>query len=324
MIAFKKTQNADATVMLLLKNLGITIDAGQISAELEKHPDYPTLLAVSDVLTNFNIQNSAYRVSAEELGKVPRPFIAHAPKQGDDFLVVHHLDADYVTVSNNTWRRHKLKTSEFKERYKGVVLTAENGKENNAVKKSFLQLPAGWRVPFVAAGFAAVLVASLFMYTNYFVGLNWPIALLTLIKTVGLAVSVLLLMQSIDRNNPLVQKLCQGAGNKNCNAILASKAANVPIVIGIKGLSWSEVGFFYFAGTWLALLFGGGRPVVLYGLAVLNLISLPYTFYSIYYQARVAKQWCILCCTVQALLWLEGLTLASSPAFSKGEGAKGA
>ena len=70
-------------------------------------------------------------------------------------------------------------------------------------------------------------------------------------------------------------------------------------------LSWSEVGFFYFAGSWLALLFNSNNTAVLQSLHVLNILSLPYTFYSIYYQWRVAKQWCVLCCTIQALLWAE-------------------
>jgi uncharacterized membrane protein/thiol-disulfide isomerase/thioredoxin len=118
----------------------------------------------------------------------------------------------------------------------------------------------------------------------------------------------LLLIQSIDENNPLVQRLCQAGGKKSdCAAILSSKAAKVT-----AWLSWSEVGFFYFAGTWLLVLFGGQSPLVWKTLWVLNVISLPYTFYSIYYQARVAKQWCVLCCTIQALLWLEFLPLLSA------------
>jgi uncharacterized membrane protein len=118
---------------------------------------------------------------------------------------------------------------------------------------------------------------------------------------------VLLLVQSIDSNNPLVQKLCGSSGGKtNCNSILSSKAATV-----FKGLTWSEVGFFYFTGTWLALLFSGGSSTLLEVLALMNLVSLPYTVYSIYFQARIAKQWCVLCCTVQALLWLEFISLAA-------------
>src|SRR5471030_1680876 len=110
---------------------------------------------------------------------------------------------------------------------------------------------------------------------------------------------MLLLMQSIDANNPFIQKLC-GEDNKNCNAILSSKAAKIN-----EFLSWSEVGFFYFAGTWLALLFNSAHIAMLQALAVLNIVALPYTFYSIHYQWRVAKQWCVFCCAVQALLWLE-------------------
>jgi len=155
---------------------------------------------------------------------------------------------------------------------------------------------------------------ALVFHTTYFTNLSWQIILLTLFKTAGLITSILLLIQSIDSNNPLVQVLCQGGGKTDCNAILSSKAAKVPIpiAIGIE-LTWSEVGFFYFAGTWLLLLFGGGSPAIWQALALLNFISLPYTVYSIYYQARVAKQWCVLCCTVQALLWLEFFSLTLTP-----------
>ena len=105
----------------------------------------------------------------------------------------------------------------------------------------------------------------------------------------------------------MIQVLCQPGSKRDCNAILSSKAAKV-----FEGLTWSEVGFFYFAGTWLLLLFGGRSPFVWQILALLNIVSLPYTVYSIYYQARVAKKWCVLCCTIQALLWLEFFTIIGS------------
>jgi len=129
--------------------------------------------------------------------------------------------------------------------------------------------------------------------------LNLSLISLILFKTLGLMASVLLLIQSIDANNPLIQKLC-GDDKKNCNAILSSNAAKVT-----DYLNWSEVGFFYFAGTWLALLFNTQQIAVIQTLALINLLCLPYTVYSIYYQWRVAKQWCKFCCAVQAILWLE-------------------
>jgi thiol-disulfide isomerase/thioredoxin len=44
-------------------------------------------------------------------------------------------------------------------------------------------------------------------------------------------------------------------------------------------------------------------------LGLLNLLALPYIIFSIYYQWRVAKQWCVLCLGVQALLLLGGVNI---------------
>jgi len=68
-------------------------------------------------------------------------------------------------------------------------------------------------------------------------------------------------------------------------------------------LSWSEIGFVYFSGGLLAILFASGtlaNTVTL--LSWLGLLALPYTIFSIWYQWRVANQWCVLCTAVQFLL----------------------
>jgi len=211
------------------------------------------------------------------------------------------MDEKNIHVSSNKWHDHKLPLAEFKEIYDGVILMA-GVPENYSAPAA---IPKGAKNIFIAVVIMLMLTAGVTYHTNYFASLNWQILLLTVLKTAGLITSVLLLVQSIDANNPLVQKLCRAGKKLNCNAILSSKAATV-----FKGLTWSEAGFFYFAGTWLITMFGG-NSIQWQTLLVLNLISLPYTVYSVCYQARVAKQWCILCCTVQAILWLEFITLIS-------------
>lgn len=47
-------------------------------------------------------------------------------------------------------------------------------------------------------------------------------------------------------------------------------------------------------------------------LAWLNILVLPYPVFSIYYQWRVAKQWCVLCLAVQALLLLGGINVIAN------------
>jgi uncharacterized membrane protein len=293
--------NTEATVIKLLRRLSIATAPEKIIAELERHPDYPSLLAISDVLTNFNIENSAFRVSYDELSNLSLPFIAHTKVNKDDFVIVDRVDEENIWVSNEKWSRHKLSLQRFKELYTGIVLTAERaGAPGPEPKTTLTSKLIQLKFPVVIAGLLVCFFAALVYRSDYFVTLQWPVLLLTVLKSAGLCTAILLLVQSIDSNNPLVQKLCESVNQSNCNAILSSKAANA-----FEWLTWSEVGFFYFAGTWLLLLFGGGSILAMRIILLLNIISLPYTFYSIYYQARVAKQWCVLCCTIQAILWLE-------------------
>jgi len=219
-----------------------------------------------------------------------------------EFGLVTHLDENKAIVSTHKWKNKVLPIDEFKKLYSGSILLAEkqdrSGEADYAAKLRHERVN-DLRLPVFFTGTAILLLAFLFLHTSFINNLNLPVALLALFKTAGLATAILLLVQSIDANNPLIQKLC-GDDNKNCSAILSSKAAKV-----VEELSWSETGFFYFAGTWLVLIFSNGHTALIQALAVLNVISLPYTFYSVYYQWRVAKQWCIFCCTIQALLWLE-------------------
>jgi len=296
--------NATQTLIKLTEALKIPVTRKTLTEELERHPDYESLAAFSDVLDRIKVPNAAYRLTFEQLSDLPAPYIAHLSRK--EFGVILQFDSSGVIVTNERWSGKKFTTENFQKIYSGTVLLAEadeqSGEADYAAKLKRQKIEQ-LRQPVVFGGALLLLVTYLLFQTSFIQTLTLSVALLTVFKTAGLITSVLLLIQSIDANNPLVQKLC-GDDNKNCNAILSSKAAKV-----VDGLSWSEVGLFYFAGTWLVLLLGGRSQGLMGTLVVLNLLALPYTFYSIYYQWRVAKQWCVFCCTVQALLWLEFFAL---------------
>jgi uncharacterized membrane protein/glutaredoxin len=234
------------------------------------------------------------------LSEIPLPFIAYLSNR--NYAVVTRKDKDLVTLSNEGWNNKAFTADEFKKLYGGSVLIAEKATtsgEADFIVKRRKELIANWLAPTAFAGLFIMMVAFLLLNSSYLTTLTLQTGFLTFFKTAGLTTAVLLLLQSIDANNPLIQKLCGSDNNKDCNAILSSKAAK------IGGIGWSEIGFFYFAGTWLALLFNSNHRALMQVLAALSLVSLPYTFYSIYYQWQVAKQWCKFCCVVQAILWLE-------------------
>ncbi|AMR32030.1 hypothetical protein A0256_11665 [Mucilaginibacter sp. PAMC 26640] len=302
---FHQTANPEAVLRQFLNLLGLSVSKEQLTNEISIHPDYPNLLALNDVANNFGAAANAYRISADDLMEVPCPFIAHTRKKGSEFMLVTAINENEITLTDHLRKKYKTKLSDFTSIFNDVVLIAETVSETAKIASPFKLLSDENKA---AIAFFLAFTCFAFAIGLHFIPAvaGWILPVVALLKTAGLAVSVLLLIQSIDKNNPLVQTLCGGGGKTYCNAILTSNAANV-----FEGLTWSEVGFFYFTSTWLAVLFGGGNLALLQLLAVLNIISLPYTFYSIYYQWRIAKQWCVFCCAVQALLWLEFIPLVS-------------
>ena len=117
--------NADAAVINILRKLNLKVNPAIISAELERHPDYPSLLAVSDVLTSLNIENSVYRLPFDELKNIPCPYIAYTNSNGGELVVVDKISDDKISISNQKRKNHKIKIETFEKKYVGVFLTAE-------------------------------------------------------------------------------------------------------------------------------------------------------------------------------------------------------
>lgn len=299
-----KQSNATAVVNLLLKDLNVKVSATTVDHNLQDHPEYPSLLAINDCLTEWHVPNQAYQIAKKEYdpADLEFPFIAHSTANGGYFMLIHEINNGQVVYSDEKVQKATITEADFLQKWSGVALHATtNAKsgEDNYQSKSLLEKFNALKLP---ALLLVICTTILLILSSQTVGLAY--GGLLLLKIAGIAVSVLLLMHSIDANNPLVQNLCS-LGNKNdCNAILKSDAAKVT-----SWLSWSEVGFFYFTGSFLTLLFSpSSLPLILW----LNVLALPYSIYSIAYQYK-QNNWCVLCCTIQALLWLEFLTHIFQP-----------
>jgi protein-disulfide isomerase/uncharacterized membrane protein len=300
----KRQSNSETVLSSLLKQLKVNVTSSTSKDCLNKHPNFPSLLAISDCLSEWAINNEAFRIdkTSYDANILPTPFIAHLPANRGRFILINKLENGYIHYTDENNEDGRYEEQEFLELWDGVLLSAEAQTESgeNRYKKVLLQNTLKRLLLPVATIVFSILLGSI-LFTRE---LSWTYLLLILIKLGGVTVSILLLIHSINANNPLVQNLCGLSGKNNCNAILKSKASQVT-----DWLTWSEVGFFYFAGTLLSMI---TVPSSLPILAWLNLLALPYTVYSFGYQFR-NKNWCILCCTVQILLIAEALGFAVSP-----------
>ncbi|WAC41404.1 cysteine peptidase family C39 domain-containing protein [Pedobacter sp. SL55] len=281
---------------LLLNELGVKVSEASLTEKLENHPDFPSLMAVSDCFNGWHLPNAGYLIKKEnyKVEELKFPFIAQLPANGGIFILVHQITKGKVIYSDEKVKRKEITEHEFLDTWSGILLYAK-ATEKSGEEGYFTKQLIGIANALIVPCFILIVMLATALFINFSAA---PLAfsLLLAIKFIGVGISVLLLAHGVNANNPLVQNLCSLGKKNNCNAILKSDAAKAT-----SWLSWSEVGFFYFAGSLLSLIF---VPSSLYFLVWFNILALPYTLWSIYYQYS-HKSWCVLCCAVQIILWLE-------------------
>lgn len=303
-------ENCQEVVSLFLKELSVKVTDTTLENALISHPDYPSLLSISDVLSDYGVTNVSFKASFEKLERISTPFITQI--RGEEVPESFYTITRTVTNNGLSYynpQRHRWEDTNkenFEKKWQGIVLLAdaeEKRDEENYSKKhrEEARLKAAKYVTFLSLPLIAI-VASISALVNYGTSAIYPV-LFSLLSLAGSIVASLLLWYEVDQYNPVLQQICSSGKKVNCAAILHSKAAK------IAGISWSSIGFTYFAGGLFVLLFSGiVNPQALFVLAWLNVLAIPYVFFSLYYQWRIAQQWCVLCLCVQGLLVLQLLT----------------
>jgi uncharacterized membrane protein len=125
--------------------------------------------------------------------------------------------------------------------------------------------------------------------------------LILLLKAVGLLASFVLVLGTLDA--PVFGRFCPRSPLFDCKRVIDSPAGKL---FGL--VHFADLGVLYFAGTLLTLIvsaFGPGFYYQVLYLGALNLLTLPYTLFSVAYQAFRVRRGCALCLIVQAVFWLE-------------------
>lgn len=297
---------ATAQLLTLLK---IPVSKSAVEDALMSHPDYPTLFSINDVLNKWGISNTCMEVETDRLDELPIPFIAHMRINQGELVVVTSVSGKIVSYLDH--RANKVieaKKRDFLDTWSGIVLVAESpgkppviGDAVNPRLKDWLQESRRRAIPIAGA---LLFVLYFFRRVSFHEPLTWLLPILLMVNFIGCLITSWLLWYEVDESNPLFEKICSTGKSVNCGAVLRSGQAKV-----FSWLSWSEIGFFYFAGGTLLQITGEGQPYVITFMSWLNLLALPYTIFSIYFQGRVLKQWCPFCVSVQALLVLEFVLL---------------
>ena len=301
---FTPVHNCEMVVNQICELLNVSVSRSSIKKDIEEHPDFSSLLSVSDVLNNFGIETLSIKINKCQIKKLPTPFIAQVKRKRELFIVIKEIIGTTVNCFNPDTLKYEIKDFKiFESQFTGVVLLAKAGENagEKDYKKHLWEEKRQTLTNILTVTAIPIFTLLICCFTFFKYGTSSIAAIIyTLTTLAGVFVSTLLLWYEVDQNNPALQQICSSGKKTNCRAILHSKASK------IFGISWSVIGFTYFAGSLLSLLITGIYNLpILFVLSWLNVIALPYIIFSIYYQARIAKQWCVMCVTVQAILALQ-------------------
>lgn len=307
--------NFEHTFIHFIKALKVPVTKTGALERLLSHPDEGSLLAYSETLNHFKIENAGIKIDKERFDELPVPFIAYLHQYGGTFALVKEVTGDKVSWLDTKKGWSKTSKSEFLKSWQGIALLAETTSESGEkkyIKKRKNEILNALRIPLAIVLLALVLgIFSIPIFTNTSV-LLFP--LLGLLKISGMIASGLLLVKSIDRKNEFVNKLCNNGPKVNCQSILDSPAAQVT-----SWLSWSDLGFIYFFGSFFALLFSlyaHNESTFLSFQWIFSISNISFGAYSVLYQGVKAKIWCILCLSVVSVFLLELFTLVGFASFS--------
>ena len=308
-----------------------------------EHPHKYNLYGLSKMLSGYGIRNAATKIEDKEndLFNIECPFVAHSggdfvvvyksptpalPKGVGDPL---QKSSSYFFPFGGKSRRGRglgelegavhflrngkklsVSVSEFIQSWSGVILLAETAADSiepdyaEHRKKELLYLA---QQAIIAV--AGILILGIAYINNIF---GFPlgefnsslpdspysvlrITTLLAVNLIGIYICYLLVLKQLRIHSRYADKLCTLFSKSDCNNVLESDAAKLWGVFG-----WSEIGLGYFAANVFILLF---LPQLTIYSVVFNILALPYTVWSVWYQKVKARQWCPLCLIVLVLLW---------------------
>ncbi|MDL2265068.1 thioredoxin domain-containing protein [Parabacteroides sp. OttesenSCG-928-G21] len=286
----RKPQN---TFVGLLDKLHIKYTQSFSNKYFNEHPHKNNLFGFSEMLTGYGIQNAGVRITDKEnnIFNIETPFIAHT---GGDFVAVYKIEPDKVHFFRDG-KKISIPVPEFIQTWSGATLLAETTPESGEPDyKEHRKKELADVIQQSILALAVILIAGIAFFTHSLFT-HPAISPLLVVNLIGVYISYILVLKQMHINSQYADKICSLFSKSDCNNVLESEAAKLWGIFG-----WSEIGLGYFSANVLILLF---LPHLIPFLSLLNLFTLPYTFWSVWYQKTKARQWCPLCLMVLCLLW---------------------
>lgn len=278
----------------LLKLNKISIDFDELNFQIQSHPTYPSLHAVTGVLDHFNIKNLALDIPTDvnTLDQLPKTFLAQIKKEANKAFVVVTKKGSSYTLTHGHKQNNTLSPEQFSELFTGIILILDKDEStqvnSSRTNKSYYKLLVYLALVFFGG---TLFLVKPSINELLFLGLSF----------IGTYISINILQQGDGESSVLGDRLCSTkTDSKNCDAVLNSEGAEL-----FNRIKLSDLSIIYFSSlmvTSAILLISGNNLNTTF---LLSFTAVPITIFSIYYQGIILKKWCLLCLSIVLTLWLQ-------------------
>jgi uncharacterized membrane protein len=250
------------------------------------HPNYPSLLAVTDTLTQLNIENIAAKVPFKHIDQLPNKFIAELNVDSQESYLISKTKEGFI-AENNLGNIIKGTIVELEKYWAEVILIIE---ENEKSLKNKTIENSSFAFPFL------LIIFSIITIYNYKSNLIESVFIVLL--SIGLFVSVEIIKTYFKDSTSNESKFCSANKNFSCKSIISSKGYSFS-----KYVEFVDIPIVFFSVAFISQIFGLN---VFYYYGLVSIVSIPFLLYSIYLQKVVLKKWCLLCLITSLLIVLIG------------------
>lgn len=277
----------------------ISFDKSEFLFQVQSHPNYPTLLSISDTLSFFNIENGLIRVLASDIELLPNSFIALLKHEKNDDVnkakpsYIVEKGNQFYCLDSNSNKTKILERNELESLWSGIVFLVEKSEEEveSRTKKKML-----WKITSIG-------YFGLFIIMLQYISPNWQSSLFVIFPILGLVCSLAAVKDLFGIKSKFINNFCNITDSSSCESVVDSKKWKI-----FKIISFSDLSIIFFSVQIFGLLiFFLRSEAESYFIIqkIMFLCAFPLILVSLYYQKFVEKKWCPICLLIIGVLTLE-------------------
>lgn len=249
----------------------------------ESHPNYPSLLAISDSLNTLKIENISASIPFQHFKELPNQFLTKL-NHIEDFVLLQKSNEKFY-IENEDLKSEQITLDNIEQNWNGFVFIIEENEE----KQTQVFFENKWLL-------YSLLILGIVVAKESF---NFEKSFYLFTSIIGLFLSSEILKTSYKKDGN-ESKLCTSNKTISCDSVINSNAFTLT-----KYIEFSDLPIVFFSISLFGIVF---HLFSYQFIGLLSLLSIPIVIYSIYLQKIIIKKWCTLCIMVSAILTLNSIT----------------